>query len=302
MSIEKNSATAASDAAPATPAPDAAAASAAAAPANATAASADAVSPSAETPKIEPSAAAAAPHQADAPAAETRTAQLMIFDPLIAAAHDKVRSGAFRQLPLAAVIALAAVLGGLAGAAATAQLSRGAASPAPDIKVATQALQDNMAQLGHDIAALKASIAVVQRNTGLQSGKLSERLERIEKGQAEPATKLAKLADAVDRLERRPASAASQSSADVTGSIAGPKHEAKPVYAEGWWLRDYYDGRAVVESRNGRFFEVGPGSSLPGLGRVDAIKREDGRVVVVTRNGLIAAAVEPRRVPMPYRY
>jgi hypothetical protein len=58
----------------------------------------------------------------------------------------------------------------------------------------------------------------------------------------------------------------------------------------------------VVENQNGRYFEVGPGSTLPGLGRVDAIKREDGRVVVVTRNGLIAAAIEQRRAPMPYRY
>ena len=39
----------------------------------------------------------------------------------------------------------------------------------------------------------------------------------------------------------------------------------------------------MVESRNGTLFEVGPGSNLPGLGRVEAIKRENGRVVVVTR-------------------
>ena len=51
-------------------------------------------------------------------------------------------------------------------------------------------------------------------------------------------------------------------------------------------------------------FEVGPGSNLPGLGRVEAIKRENGRIVVVTRNGIIAASSEPRRppAPIPYRY
>ena len=53
--------------------------------------------------------------------------------------------------------------------------------------------------------------------------------------------------------------------------------------AEGWRLLDFYAGRAVVENRNGTLFEVGPGSNLPGLGRVEAVKREDGKIVVVTR-------------------
>ena len=67
---------------------------------------------------------------------------------------------------------------------------------------------------------------------------------------------------------------------------------------------DFYAGRAVVESRSGRLFEIGPGSNLPGLGRVETIKRQDGHVVVVTRNGIISASLEPRRPPyyLPYRY
>ena len=61
-----------------------------------------------------------------------------------------------------------------------------------------------------------------------------------------------------------------------------PKEESKPQIAEGWRLRDFYDGRAIVESRNGTLFRVGPGSNVPGLGRVETIKRENGKVVVVT--------------------
>jgi hypothetical protein len=89
--------------------------------------------------------------------------------------------------------------------------------------------------------------------------------------------------------------------ADVTGSVAvakiEPKQEAKPPLAEGWHLLDVYAGRAMVESRSGRVFEVGPGSNLPELGRVEGIRREDGRMVVVTRNGIIAASTERRRMP-----
>ena len=244
----------------------------------------------------------------------------MIFDPVFAASQERAPekeagAGHLRYLPLAASIALAAVLGGLAGAAATAHWSHETAPPAANAQMAeaTRALDDRLAQLGAEMTTLKTSMAVVQRNTGLQSGKLGERLERLEKAQVEPSAKLAKLAEAVDRLERRPvpaaapahsaAQSAAPATADVTGSVApAGKKETQPPYAEGWRLRDYYYGRAVVENPNGRMFEIGPGSNLPGLGRVDAIKREDGRIVVVTRNGLIAASIEPRRLPMPYRY
>jgi hypothetical protein len=36
-------------------------------------------------------------------------------------------------------------------------------------------------------------------------------------------------------------------------------------------------------------FEVYPGDPLPGVGRVNAIRRQDGRWVVVTDRGLIVA-------------
>jgi hypothetical protein len=47
------------------------------------------------------------------------------------------------------------------------------------------------------------------------------------------------------------------------------------------------DGRALVESRYGGVFDVGAGSILPGLGRVDTIKRQDGHWVVLTARGTI---------------
>jgi hypothetical protein len=298
MSVENDRATAPSDAAAKSPTSESSAA-------NAAASSAEAPSPSADALKVEPSTQSAAPHHADAPRASTRTAEITIFDPSTMGAHESKRADYVRHWPLAASIAIAALLGGLAGAAATAHWSRAATPSAADARIAetTKALHDKIAQLGAEITTLKTSLAVVQRNTGLQSGKLGERVERLEKAQAEPAARLAKLGEAVDRLERRSAPAAAASLADVTGSIAGEgKKETQPLYAEGWRLRDYYAGRAVVESKSGRLFEIGPGSTLPGLGRVDAIRREDGRVVVVTRNGLIAASIEPRHIPMPYRY
>jgi hypothetical protein len=198
--------------------------------------------------------------------------------------------------PVAATIALAAVVGALAGAGTTAGLLHD--DQAPIAAATNQALQDSVEKFGAELAALKAGLGTAQRNAHAQFGKLAERLDRTEKAQSEPAAKIAKIAESLDRVERRIA----QASPDITGSVTAAKAEAKLPAAVGWHLRDFYAGRAVVESRSGRLFEVGPGSNLPGLGRVEAIKREDGQVVVVTRSGIIAAALQPRRLPryLPY--
>ena len=70
---------------------------------------------------------------------------------------------------------------------------------------------------------------------------------------------------------------------------APPKPEvARLPTVEGWVLRDVANGSALIESRRG-MYEVYAGDPIPGLGRVDAIRKQDGRWVVVTSKGLIVA-------------
>jgi hypothetical protein len=57
---------------------------------------------------------------------------------------------------------------------------------------------------------------------------------------------------------------------------------------EGWVLRNVYGGSALVEGRPG-LIQVMPGDNLPGVGRVESIRREDGRWAVVTTRGLIVS-------------
>jgi hypothetical protein len=57
---------------------------------------------------------------------------------------------------------------------------------------------------------------------------------------------------------------------------------------EDWVLRDVGYGGALIGGRRGTY-EVYAGDTIPGLGRVDAIRRQDGRWVVVTSRGLIVA-------------
>ena len=73
---------------------------------------------------------------------------------------------------------------------------------------------------------------------------------------------------------------------EVTGSIA-PKQQDRPPVVAGWIIREVFDGRAVIEHDRLGFYEVVPGANLPGIGRVETIKRQDGRWVVVTPKGLI---------------
>jgi len=206
-----------------------------------------------------------------------------------------------RLAPLAASIAIAAALGATAGLLATS-----GSGSAPAIQPVAQtadarALRDQIARLHADIAALKASIDTSAKSASAQYIKLGDRLDRFEKAQAEPAARLAKLAEAVDRIERRtPTMSAAGAAHDVTGSVAslapapqleGPPETrpATPPVLEGWRVRSVYNGAALIQSRGGGVMEVEPGDNLPGLGRIEAIRRHDGKWVVVTSKGLIAA-------------
>ena len=86
---------------------------------------------------------------------------------------------------------------------------------------------------------------------------------------------------------------------EVTGSVTNPaaaQASATPPKVEvgrlptveGWILRDVANGGALIEGRQG-VYEVYAGDPVPGLGRIDAIRRQDGRWVVVTSKGLIVA-------------
>jgi len=196
-----------------------------------------------------------------------------------------------RYSVLAASLALAAALGAMVGALIAYGLARPAALPAiaagrtalEDIQV----LKENVVQARVELAALKLSIDSANRNAGAQLTRISERIDRVEHSQAEPAAKLTKAVDALERLSRGEAS-----SKDVTGSLASAAsgvNQSKPAAVEGWVVRDVYRGTALIEGRMG-VIEVDQGDVVPGLGRVDAIRKQDGRWVVVTPKGLIMPA------------
>lgn len=208
-------------------------------------------------------------------------------DALPRAGEEARRASRFTLL--AAALALAAALGAMIGALAGYGLARPAATAAVAGQTGMediQALNENVVQARTDLAALKLSMDSASRNVATQITKIGERLDRVERAQAEPVAKVNKAIEALERLSRGEAASAAK---DVTGAILPPglaTQGGKPGAVEGWVVRDVHRGTALLEGRMG-LIEVDPGDVVPGLGRVDAIRRQDGRWVVVTPRGLI---------------
>jgi hypothetical protein len=227
-----------------------------------------------------------------------------------------------RFAAMVAVAALAMTAGALGGALATAALNRtseAASATAPG----GNALEAAVARIDADVLALKAGLENTSKLGMSQFNKTNDRLDKIEKAQAEPATRLARISEALERMRATPSAPAVAAVAaapaaprettrdatrDSTGSITAPtgaaplpmpaasstpavppkQEAAHPPTVEGWILRDVGNGGALIEGRNG-LYEVYAGDPVPGLGRIDAIRKLDGRWVVVTPKGLIVA-------------
>jgi hypothetical protein len=206
--------------------------------------------------------------------------------------YERAGSRSHRFPLLAASLVLAASLGAMVGTlVSTSLLVRVAPAPVVAAKSGieeVQGLKEQVVQLRVDLAALKTSIEAGHRNANAQFTRIGERVERIDRTQAEPVAKLTK---AIEGFERR---ADVNAGRETTGSITPPQpiagQPAKPSgIVEGWVLRDVQRGTALIEGRLG-LIEVDAGDVVPGLGRVDAIRKQEGRWVVVTSKGLIVSA------------
>ncbi|MFE1602905.1 hypothetical protein [Methylobacterium sp. ID0610] len=155
--------------------------------------------------------------------------------------------------------------------------------------------------------------------SGARFGQLAERIDRVAKLGGDAGTKLAALTEKLDHLDREqsarlaalgetigrqhaaaaPAAPAAPTAAvaktasaepALTGSLPDkPAAKPAPAVVDSWVLRDVYDGVAMIENRNRRLVEVGPGDTVPGIGRVETIERRGKTWVVVTKSGLITS-------------
>jgi hypothetical protein len=206
-----------------------------------------------------------------------------------AAAAPSAQPRSWRFAQLAATIALAAAVGSFVGSLTGAGVGRLVPEAAPSANTAdTSSILRAMKSELAELSAMKSNLDGSVRNANTQFVAIAERLDRVERAATNPAAQLAHIADAVDRLNKINATP------ETTGSIAPmttPPAEPKITdrLVEDWVVQDVHGDRALVEGRNGSLFEVGAGSILPGVGRVEAVKRQDGQWVVVTARGLITS-------------
>ena len=209
-----------------------------------------------------------------------------------------------RMALLAASVTVAVALGAVIGAVTANSLSNSndQVSSLQERKV----MQQTIARLGDELSTLKTSLDAASKSAHAQTAQLAKLSQTMNE----------KLAAATTKGN----AALAQASAEVTGSISAPQTVAaqapalaeqtplpqprpqqiaaveslpRPLVVPDWHVRGAARGAVLVESR-GEIYEVVPGASLPGLGRVESIRRIDGRWIVQTPKGLIVSAVAHR--------
>jgi hypothetical protein len=190
-----------------------------------------------------------------------------------------------------ALLTMIAVLVGAAlGSAATAGLlsmNGTPATPPSDSMTFTAAFE----RIDHELTNLKASIEGSSKQSNAQVAKITDRLDRADKTQSDTAAKIARTSESLDRIDHR---LTANASGEATGAVPSASLAPGPAAADprraildGWVLRDLFNGGALIQSPRGGVLEVIPGDNVPGLGRIEGIRREGSRWVVMTSRGLI---------------
>ena len=202
---------------------------------------------------------------------------------------------------LAASVAFAGAMGAMAGALGTSVFARAPAAETPMAAIDLTAVNNSIASLRTEITAIKSSVETSNRNANALFAKFTERLERIDRAQAVPAAQLKSAMEAIDRLEKRAQATTGQTTGSVqaqpaaaTAQAATPAatpaaEAARQRIVEGWVVRHVSRGVAVIQGRRIGAIEVEAGDVVPGVGRIESIRRQDGRWVVLTSNGMITS-------------
>jgi hypothetical protein len=243
-------------------------------------------------PDIKPEPIGAAPAAAAKPRMSMPHIKMSAFKiPNMKIPAPKISRRNRRRAALAATIMLAAGFGAAIGAVANRAPQQVPQPPQRDAAMVeqNQALQRSVAKLNKDIVTLKSNLDSATRDSKTQIAKATETLtERIDRA-VETTGSIGKPATTPAATEK---------------AEAAPMPTPRPAIVQGWSVREAPNGRVFVENR-GELYRVVPGVPLPGLGRVESIRREGMNLVVVTSKGLIttppqsSAAIRSRPQPYP---
>ena len=155
-------------------------------------------------------------------------------------------------------------------------------------------LRKQVSGVSDNLDGLRTAVDQSSKATNDRFGRFAENLDRIERVSSSSTVKLDKLAQAQAQAPA-PAAVASQppsqtmpmmasvAAPEITGSVP-PSAPRKVV--KGWSVRQAYEGIAILQGPNG-VIEAVLGQQVPGLGRIEEIKNENGRLVVESSGGVI---------------
>jgi hypothetical protein len=197
-------------------------------------------------------------------------------------------------LAVAAVLVVCACTGVIAYLTTQpAQNSVAANTEIRNLRETVAQLRKQVAGVSENLDGLRTAVDQSSKATNDRFGRFGENLDRIERVSSSSTVKLDKLAlaqaqaPAPAAVAAQPSQAApmmaSLASPEVTGSVP-PSAPRKVV--KGWSVRQAYEGIAILQSPNG-VIEAVLGQQVPGLGRIEEIRNENGRLVVESSGGVI---------------
>ncbi len=221
-----------------------------------------------------PAPAEASSEGASAPAQEARSGLGRIS--VLAGAAQRLRPSARsrRLAAQAAAVALIAGSGAMLGSFGYAAIER-ALGNAADVR----------AEATEEVRGLKNELAQLRAQMKTANDQVASLRTGLTNAGAASNAQFAKVSEALERIDKR---AVQASAPEITGSLVRPQAAAPLKPVPGWTVRRVFNGIALIEGR-GMIMEIEPGDHLPELGRVQDIKREGGRWVVVTSRGLVTS-------------
>lgn len=151
-------------------------------------------------------------------------------------------------------------------------------------------LRKQVSGVSENLDGLRTAVDQSSKATNDRFGRFAENLDRIERVSSSSTVKLDKLAQAQAQAPVTVAAQpqtmpvmASVAAPEVTGSVP-PSAPRKVV--KGWSVRQAYEGIAILQGPNG-VIEAVLGQQVPGLGRIEEIRNENGRLVVESSGGVI---------------
>jgi hypothetical protein len=157
-------------------------------------------------------------------------------------------------------------------------------------------LRKQVAGVSENLDGLRTAVDLSSKATNDRFGRFAENLDRIERVSSSSTAKLDRLAQSQAQVPTpvtsqpqppAPSMASAASVPEFTGSTSPPERASATRKAvKGWAVRQAYEGVAILQGPNG-VVEAILGQQVPGLGRIEEIGSENGRLVVLSSGGAI---------------